>query len=138
MTYSIEAWEKIAKESRVSIALSQVGQEGATTRIALGGSIDIGSAAELKVALQEGIARGKEIQVATKEVTDFDVTALQLLWAARREAQNAGLRFTLPPTGVLEESLAELGMEGSSLLAGSSADLAGDTKWARNRGPDVE
>jgi anti-anti-sigma factor len=108
----------------MSIALSQTEKDGSRTQIALGSSIDIGSAAELKTALLSAIASGKQIQIVAEDVSDFDVTALQLLWAAHREAQRAGLKFTVTGTStrVLENSLTELGMEAWSCLASSRAD----------------
>lgn len=83
------------------------------TCIALCGSIDISVALDLKAALMEGLEKGQEIELSAEEATDFDVTALQLLWAAQRECKNAGLRFALSgaPAGLLESTLAEMGMK---------------------------
>jgi len=42
-----------------------------------------------------GAGTGPAVQVDLEGVTDLDVTAVQLLWAARREAQDAGARFAM-------------------------------------------
>ncbi len=97
----------------MSIALNQTDEQDQITRIVLCGSVDVCTAAELRTALLDALAGGKEIEIATGEATGFDVTAHQLLWAARRESRRAGLKLTLSglQSGVWESSLAELGME---------------------------
>ena len=61
--------------------------------VALEGGIDIGSAAELKTALIEALAAGQPVLVELGQITDLDITAVQLLWAAKREAGAAGVEF---------------------------------------------
>lgn len=63
--------------------------------ICLEGEIDIASAAELKKLLLEALASGKELRVDLARATELDVTALQLFWAAGREASAAGVGFNL-------------------------------------------
>ena len=77
----------------MSIALTQ-GED--SSRVQLEGAIDIADAAELKSALLEALRRKKPVEVALDGVTSLDVTAVQLLWAARREAAKAAVRFDLP------------------------------------------
>lgn len=79
-----------------------VEQNGETSLIRLEGAIDIGCAAELKALLVQAIQSGiqstiepsREVRVQQEAATDLDVTAAQLLWAAQREAKNAGVAFT--------------------------------------------
>jgi len=59
------------------------------------GDVNISSAAELKQLLLRALAHGKEIHVDLGCVTEVDITALQLLWAAEREAKGAGVGFSL-------------------------------------------
>jgi anti-anti-sigma regulatory factor len=47
----------------------------------------------LKAALLEAVASGKELRLGMESVVDLDVTALQLLWAAAREAKARSVRF---------------------------------------------
>lgn len=59
------------------------------------GEINIAFAAELKSLLLEALASGKDLRVDLEHATELDVTALQLLWAARRQAGNSGAAFAL-------------------------------------------
>ena len=70
-------------------------QSKTMSTVSLDGAIDIASSAELKKALVDALAAEKKVSVALGKVTDLDVTAVQLLWAARREAQLAGVDFAL-------------------------------------------
>ncbi|MFZ3266274.1 MAG: STAS domain-containing protein [Terriglobales bacterium] len=75
----------------------------------LEGDVDVGWAAELKRMLIEAVSSRKELQVDLTSVTDLDITVVQLLWAARREAEKAGTRCVLGPVpdeivGALEEA----------------------------------
>jgi anti-anti-sigma regulatory factor len=63
--------------------------------ICLEGAIDIGSAAELKRVLLEALAPGNAVSVSLDPGADLDVTAIQLLWAAEREARALGVGFKL-------------------------------------------
>jgi anti-anti-sigma regulatory factor len=63
--------------------------------ICLEGMIDIASAAELKTILLEALKSGKALCIALDHSTDLDVTAVQLLWAAEREARASGVEFSL-------------------------------------------
>jgi anti-anti-sigma factor len=66
--------------------------------IGLEGAIDIACAAELKQLLQQALARKKAVRVAVAHASDLDVTAVQLLWAAGREAKGLGVEFALVGT----------------------------------------
>ncbi len=61
----------------------------------LEGEIDITSATELKMLLLQGLASGRELRVDLERATDLDVTAMQLLWAAEREARRLRTGITL-------------------------------------------
>ena len=72
--------------------------------IRLEGAVDIAAAAEFKKLLLQAFGSGKAVRVALHGATDLDVTAVQLIWAARRGAERAGVDFTLsgaPPESVL-------------------------------------
>lgn len=71
--------------------------------IRLEGAIDISAAAEFKKLLLQACGAGKEVRVALDGATDLDVTAVQLIWAARRTAQGAGVAFTF--SGALPDSV---------------------------------
>ena len=88
-------------------------QDGVQSRIHLLGAIDIGCAQELKGLLAKGLNSSSELCVHLAETTDLDVTAVQLLWAARREAKALSVGFAFEgeaPEPVLA-ALAEAGFE---------------------------
>lgn len=65
----------------------------ADSRIQLEGMIDMERAMELKRELVLALQSGKPITVCLRKITDLHVSAVQLLWAAAREAEKAGLPF---------------------------------------------
>jgi anti-anti-sigma factor len=89
------------KESGVSITLEQ---SETLSVIRLEGLIDISCAAELKKLLLQAFANGKEMRVSLERAGDLDVTAVQLLWAAVREARKSGVGFTF--AGVMPKEIA--------------------------------
>lgn len=97
----------------MSIALIETDE---SSLIHLEGAIDIGAAAELKAALIEARKTGKGTVVTLGALSELDVTAFQLLWAAKREAKQAGLRFGLAPLpACIQASLAEMGLDANQL-----------------------
>ena len=88
----------------------------------LEGEVGIFSATELAKLLKEALATEKEIRVDLQGVTDLDVTALQLLWAAGRTASQMGKRFGLvgriPEPALLAAS--DSGLESLPILAEAS------------------
>ena len=70
-------------------------QSEARCVIRLDGEINIVCAAEMKKLLLQALALGRELRVDLEGATELDVTALQLLWAAEREARGSGRGFTL-------------------------------------------
>jgi anti-anti-sigma factor len=85
-------------------------QDGALSLIRLQGAIDIGCAQELKELLLQVLKAGSEVRVMLTDVTDLDVTAVELLWAARREAKASSVGFAFegqapePVSAVLAEA----------------------------------
>ena len=88
-------------------------EDQAFSLIRLQGDVNVSSAAELKQLLLRALARGKGIDVDLGSVTEVDVTALQLLWAAELEAKTAGvkLRFVERWPEAVATALAEAGFE---------------------------
>jgi anti-anti-sigma regulatory factor len=79
--------------------------------IRLEGAINIACAAELKALLLRALGSGREVCVSLEGATELDVTAVQLLWAAEREAREAGNGFVF--AGPVPESVSiALGHEG--------------------------
>lgn len=83
------------------------------SRIRLEGAIDIGCAAELKRLLVEALDSGEGVRLAIDGAAQLGVTAIQLLWAAEREAARSGVGFGLAgaaPEG-MAAALGEAGFE---------------------------
>lgn len=93
-------------------------RSGDACLIRLAGTIDIGLAAELKSMLLTALGSAQSIQISCERVSDLDVTALQLLCAARRKADQANVKLDL--AGEIPKALRgvakELGMEGLRLF----------------------
>jgi anti-anti-sigma regulatory factor len=76
--------------------------------IHLDSAVTISSAAELKLVILEGLARGQKICFDLRSATELDITVLQLLWAAEREAGITGIEVTISepvPVSVLEATV---------------------------------
>jgi anti-anti-sigma factor len=70
-------------------------QKDALAFVQLEGAIDVSCATELKELLLRGLRHGSAVRVSLQLVTGLDITALQLLWAAGREAKQAGVEFAV-------------------------------------------
>jgi anti-sigma B factor antagonist len=81
--------------------------------IRLEGEIDIARAAELKEVLVQALRSKSEIRIALGSATGIDVTAMQLLWAAEREAKASGVALALdgPVPETLRATLRAAGFE---------------------------
>lgn len=66
--------------------------------IRLEGEIGIADAARLKEVLLEALRPGAGARIALETASSLDVTAVQLLWAAERAAQAAGVPLALEGT----------------------------------------
>lgn len=59
-------------------------------KLAIGGALTIAHAAELRLALLEALEETDELHLDLSGATEMDLTALQLLWAARKSAARLG------------------------------------------------
>ncbi|MGA2182241.1 MAG: STAS domain-containing protein [Bryobacteraceae bacterium] len=69
-------------------------QEGHSL-IRLEGEFTLTSAAELKTLLLEGLASRRDLWLDLERAEGIDITAMQLLWAAGREADRMGARIAI-------------------------------------------
>jgi len=80
------------------------------------GEVTVANAAELKLMLVQALKEGKNVRL------DLESTALQLLWAAHREAKKTGVTFFT--AGRVPEELSaaavEAGLEGFPVPADAS------------------
>jgi anti-anti-sigma regulatory factor len=96
---------------------------GSQAVIGLDGVVDISSAAELKTLLLRALNSGKKVCVSLHGATDLDVTAVELLWAAEREASKAGVGFSLagPALAEVSASLSVAGLGLQQLIVSADA-----------------
>jgi len=102
-------------------------ESGAQAVIGLEGVVDISSATELKTLLLRALHCGKKVRVSLDKVTDLDVTAVELLWAAEREASKAGVKFSFFGPVPVEVSAA-LGEAGLQQFLNSDSQVSADAK----------
>lgn len=83
------------------------------TVIRLEGEIDIAVAAALKTFLLEALASEKETRISMEAATGMDVTAVQLLWAAERQAAASATVLTIdgPIPEALSRAVRDAGFE---------------------------
>ncbi len=87
-------------------------QDESSSLVRLEGDIGIECAAELKELLIRGLRTGRSMRVSLESARELDVTAIQLLWAASREARAAGAVFAFegPATAAVNDVLARYGL----------------------------
>lgn len=86
----LERW--LRKELTVTLVLEE--REGQSL-VRLEGDLNIAHAVEAKALWSKALASGKTLAVKLDSATDLDITALQLLYAARRQATSAGIGFVV-------------------------------------------
>jgi anti-anti-sigma regulatory factor len=79
--------------------------------IRLEGEFTVTSAAELKDMLLEGATSGNELLLDLERAEEIDITLLQLLWAAGREADRAGARIAIRLSDAAGAAAREAGFE---------------------------
>ena len=66
--------------------------------IRLQGRLTVAASAELKSQLLDGIASGKDLEVDMENADEIDLSILQLLWAASRDATERGVAMVSHPS----------------------------------------
>jgi len=89
----------------------------------LDGEIDINVSSELKRTLLEMIASGKTIQLDLAGVSDLDISAIQLLWAAFHDTAKKGVRLRVngPVPKNLSRTLRDAGFD--DFLSSARSDV---------------
>jgi ABC-type transporter Mla MlaB component len=89
--------------------------------IRLLGEVDISCAIELRALLLTALGSKKKLRLELEETCELDVTTLQLLWAAEREARSCGVKFTVeqPLPQAVSRMVADAGFEKFPLPANS-------------------
>ena len=79
--------------------------------IRLEDAVNVTSAEELKSLLLEGLVSGRDVHLDLERVEELDVTVMQLLWAAGREADRKGTRMVTRVSEAAVAAARELGFE---------------------------
>jgi anti-anti-sigma regulatory factor len=80
--------------------------------VRLDGDFSVTSAAELKGVLLEGLASGKALHLDLEQVGEIDITVLQLLWAAGRDAARAVVGYSSSVSSAAAGVARNAGLEG--------------------------
>jgi anti-anti-sigma regulatory factor len=73
--------------------------------------VNVTSAEKLRSLLLEGLASDKDLQLDLERVEEIDVTVMQLLWAARRDADRAGKGIVIRVSKVAAATAREIGFQ---------------------------
>jgi anti-anti-sigma regulatory factor len=73
--------------------------------------VTVTSAEELKSLLLEGLVSGRVVHLDLERAEEIDVTVLQLLWAARREADRKGTRIVIRVSNPVAAAARGVGFE---------------------------
>ena len=79
--------------------------------IKLEGAVNLASAEELKSLLLEGLVSGRHVHLDLERAEEIDVTVLQLLWAAGREADCKGARMVIRVSEAAAAAAREVGFD---------------------------
>ena len=74
------------------------------------GPLDISAAADFRLQLREALNSGSNVEVSLSHVSEMDVTAVQLLWAAHRSSAGR-LRLSEGPCDEVRSVLMEVGLD---------------------------
>ena len=79
--------------------------------IRLAGEFTLTSAAELKSLLLQGLASGNDLRLDLEQAEEIDITLMQLLWAAGREADRKGASISIQVSDAAATAAREAGFE---------------------------
>lgn len=79
--------------------------------IRLEGQISLACAAELKELLVRWLAAETDLELDLEDAAEVDVSILQLLWTAGREARRANRRIVARPSEALNAAARDAGFE---------------------------
>jgi anti-anti-sigma regulatory factor len=96
------------EESRLSVTMER---RETDLLIRLEGAVNVTSAGELKRLILEGFASGRDLQLDLEHVEEIDITVMQLLWAAKREADRSGASMVSRVSEAAAATAREAGFE---------------------------
>lgn len=83
----------------------------ATLRVVLRGNLTLANCEHAHHAVVDGLATADAVDIDCSDAAEIDLSFLQILFAAQREAEKSGKRIALaaPPSGPLAEALERCG-----------------------------
>ncbi|HTO27724.1 MAG TPA: STAS domain-containing protein [Devosia sp.] len=83
--------------------------------VKISGDAGLRAAQDIAVSLRQALTGHDKVAIATASVTSADITTIQLLLAANKQARAAGKSLVLqaPPAGALRELLIDVGCLGA-------------------------
>lgn len=84
---------------------------GSVHVVKIAGDAGLRAAQEIAGSLRKALTGHDKVAIATEAITGADITTIQLLLAARKQALASGKSLSLasPPSGVLRELLVQVG-----------------------------
>ena len=79
--------------------------------IRLEGDFTLTSAEELKGLLLQGLASGNDLRLDLEQAEAIDITVMQLLWAAGREADRKGVSLAIQMSDAAATAAQDAGFE---------------------------
>ena len=79
--------------------------------IRLAGELTLTFAVELKNLLLQGLASGNDLRLDLEQAEEIDITLMQLLWAAGREADRKGAGIAIQVSDAAATAAREAGFE---------------------------
>jgi anti-anti-sigma regulatory factor len=86
-------------------------QQESQSVIRLAGELTLTSAAELKNLLLQGLASGNDLRLDLEQAEAIDITVMQLLWAAGREADRKGASLAIQMSDAAATAARDAGFE---------------------------
>jgi anti-anti-sigma regulatory factor len=86
-------------------------QQESQSVIRLAGEFTLTSAAELKNLLLQGLASGNDLRLDLEQAEEIDITVMQLLWAAGREADRKGASLAIQMSDAAAMAARDAGFE---------------------------
>ena len=86
-------------------------QQESQSVIRLAGELTLTSAAELKNLLLQGLASGNDLRLDLEQAEEIDITLMQLLWAAGREADRKGASLAIQMSEAAATAARDAGFE---------------------------
>lgn len=109
----------------------QCERDGSTCLIRLAGAVGVDCSAETKQALVDVILPGNQVRLELDPSADLDITTIQLLLAAKREALARGTPFVLAGdvTGQFSAICSETGLDEFLLAVLGKTAPGGDERF---------